>query len=67
MEVIFVLIRMKILSEKRIALSQTITSLFRFIKDGEGMSALRLTGQMRIDGLRGRYGNCTTVAIQLSR
>ena len=31
------------------------------------MSALRLAGQMRIDGLRGRYGDSTTVATQLSR
>ncbi len=31
------------------------------------MSALRLAGQMRIDGLRGCYGDSKIVAIQLSR
>jgi len=64
---IFIFIRMKSLSEKCIEFSQTITSVFNFIKDGEWMSALRLAGQMQIDGLRGRYEDCTIVATHLSR
>jgi len=53
---ILIFIRMKILSEKRIELSQTITSVFNFIKDGEGMSALRLAGQIGFPHLH--IGSC---------
>jgi hypothetical protein len=50
---ILVIIRMKVLSDKRMELSQTITSLSGSIRMEKGCQRCDFAGQIRIDEIRG--------------